>query len=187
VKVVLGIGNPGAEYEGTRHNVGFAVIDRLAARFKARRRRQSALYLSWRARPFGEEVCFVKPTTYVNRSGAAAAEIVAGGEAAPDEVLVVCDDLALPPGRIRIRPSGSDGGHNGLRSIIGALGTQGFPRLRIGIGAAPAATDAADYVLEPPAPEERLAILEACERAADAVTLWLREGRLEACMNRYNA
>jgi peptidyl-tRNA hydrolase, PTH1 family len=185
--MVLGIGNVGAEYGGTRHNVGFDVVDRLAARFKARPRAPGPTALVAHTRPFGEEVVFVKPGDYVNRSGEAAERVLRKRGGTASDLLVVCDDINLPPGRIRIRGGGSDGGHKGLRSIIGSLGTDAFARLRVGVGMPPPHVDAAEWVLDPPSSEEKPMVAEAVERAADAVTLWLQEGRLDACMSRYNA
>lgn len=185
--MVLGIGNVGAEYEGTRHNVGFAVVDRLAARFKARPRAPGATALVARMRPFGEDVVLSKPGDFVNRSGETAERLLRKGSGTPADLLVVCDDINLPPGRIRIRSGGSDGGHKGLRSIIAALGTDAFPRLRVGVGLPPAHVDAAEWVLEGPTAEEKPLVAEAVERAVEAVAYWLQEGRLDACMSRYNA
>ncbi len=187
MKVILGIGNPGDEYAGTRHNIGFDVLDRLAARFRGRFRPRDRWGSAAVIRAFGERACLVKPSTFVNRSGLAAEAALAAAGSIPLDLLVVCDDLALPPGKIRIRVAGSAGGHNGLQSILESLGTDGFPRLRIGVGSPPPGVDAADYVLERAPKAEALALSEACERAVDAISLWLQEGRLDVCMNRYNA
>src|SRR5258705_12911053 len=137
MKVLVGLGNPGAEYEGTRHNLGFEVVRRVASRLKVRLKEGKGPALSARTSRGGDDVLLVCPLTYMNDSGEALARLDPGRTFDPAEVLVVCDDLALPTGRMRLRASGSDGGHRGLRSIEARLGSAGYPRLRIGIGASP--------------------------------------------------
>jgi PTH1 family peptidyl-tRNA hydrolase len=166
---VLGLGNPGREYAGTRHNLGFDVVDALAARAGARMRRGDGDFecatVQWPA----SDVFLVKPTTFVNRSGRVARELAARADFALARLLVVVDDVYLPFGRLRLRPSGSAGGHNGMRSILDALGDGAFPRLRLGIGAPPPDADLADWVLSPFPPAAAREVRDFVGRAADAV------------------
>ncbi len=184
----MGIGNPGRQYERTRHNVGFWVVDRLCERagVELRKKGFEARYAYVSSGPGGEPACFAEPQTYVNLTGEAVRGLADFYKVAPEGVLVVCDDLNLPVGKLRIRRDGSSGGHKGLDSVIRALGTNAFPRLRIGIGQAPPFMDSADYVLAPPAKEEREALDEAVKRAVEAVEMWLADG-VERAMARYNA
>ena len=182
---MVGIGNPGRQYEGTRHNAGFIVVDRLSARHEIDLR-TSRLYGAETGRGFcgGIRVALAKPISYVNRSGPVVAKLARDLEASVEDILVVCDDFALPIGSIRLRTKGSAGGHNGLRSVIGTLGTQDVPRLRLGIGAV-RGEDAADFVLARFNREEKKAMDEVYDRAADCVELWVREGPI-AAMDRHN-
>jgi PTH1 family peptidyl-tRNA hydrolase len=183
--IVLGLGNPGAEYAHTRHNIGFDVVDILASRHRIR------LNLSRDHARYGVgkiadvPVLLAKPMTYMNRSGEAARALLQRYTRDTSHLLVVVDDVALPLGRIRIRPSGSDGGHNGLESIIQCVGTQAFPRVRVGIGSPPPG-QMVEYVLSRFAPPEQPVIDEALQRAADAVEAIIAEG-VQAAMNRFNA
>ncbi|MGH7592078.1 MAG: aminoacyl-tRNA hydrolase [Gemmatimonadales bacterium] len=183
----MGLGNPGPEYEGTRHNAGFWLADHLAARwqFGAFRRdgqgRQSA------GRRQGEDVILLKPQTYMNRSGAALAPLrsLPGFDPARD-LLILVDDVALPAGRFRLRGAGSDGGHNGLKSVEGTLRRQDYPRLRIGVGPFPPdAGDLADFVLNAPSADDRAAITALFDPMSEAVEVWLSDG-IEVAMNRFN-
>ncbi len=185
MRLVVGLGNPGKQYERTRHNVGFRVVDRCCARrgIEADRKKMEA-----RCAFFGigrEQVGFLKPQTYMNESGVAVRRFVEFYKVAPEDVLVVCDDMALPLGQLRLRAGGSSGGQKGLESIIRHLGTDQFPRLRVGIGARPEFMDGADWVLGRFAPEEEEAVAAAVERAADAVDSWLRDG-VEKTQARFN-
>jgi len=183
--IVLGLGNPGVEYAHTRHNIGFDVVDILASRHHIRLnfRRDHARYgLGMIA---DVPVLLAKPMTYMNRSGEAARALLQRYPIDTSHLLVVVDDVALPLGRIRIRPSGSDGGHNGLESIIQCLGTQAFPRVRVGIGSPPPG-QMVEYVLSRFSPQEQPIIDEALQRAADAVEAIIAEG-VQAAMNRFNA
>lgn len=185
MKLVVGLGNHGREYEGTRHNVGYAVIDRLAEKLgPAEFRRQFSGRLA-KIKVGDEKVLLLKPETYMNLSGRSVQPALAFHKLSGADLLVICDDLNLPVGRIRIRPDGSDGGQKGLRSVADQLGTTGYPRLRIGIGAAPERQDAADYVLSRFSREERKTIEQSIERAVDAAILWCEAG-IEKCMNRFN-
>jgi PTH1 family peptidyl-tRNA hydrolase len=179
-KVIVGLGNPGSRYEGTRHNAGWMVIDRLAERAGATgrtRAREGAA--SVRGRIDDLELLLVKPTTYMNLSGGAVRSVLARERAPIRDLLVVVDDFALPFGRLRIRERGSDGGHNGLRSIIDELGTQGFARLRVGIGE-PARGEARQHVLGAFGADERSRLDEVIDAAADCVLDWATDGPASA-------
>jgi peptidyl-tRNA hydrolase, PTH1 family len=186
MKVVIGLGNPGPRYEGTRHNVGFAVIDYLAAAPSAStfRRRFDAQVAEMSEGP--EPVLLVKPETFMNLSGRAVRQLVDFYKIDVPDVLVVCDDIALPLGKLRARARGSDGGQKGLRDIEQHLGTQEYSRLRIGVDAPGEHLDAADHVLSRFKPGERAAVEEAIAAAAQAVLLWVRQG-IDVVMNRVNA
>jgi PTH1 family peptidyl-tRNA hydrolase len=187
VKIVVGLGNPGREYVGTRHNVGFDVADRLAAAHTddAWRAAGSALQVRWRRGAAAEDVLIVKPLTFMNLSGEAVGEVIRFYKVTVGDVLIVCDDVNLPLGRLRARASGSEGGHNGLKSIAQHLGTIEYPRLRIGVGRGDARRDLADHVLARFEPEEAELAAEAVARAAEAVGLWIAEG-LVRMMNSFN-
>jgi len=188
-RLVFGLGNPGKEYERTRHNVGFLVVDRLAARYgvEVGKKGFGARYAFVQgAAARGDQVGLVKPQTYMNVSGEAVRAFADFYKVSPEEILVVCDDLALPCGQLRLRASGSSGGQKGLESIIRCLGTQSFPRLRVGISSPPPYMDAADYVLGRFGEEERPLVEAAVERAADAVRVWLLDG-IERAMSLFNA
>lgn len=185
MKIVVGLGNPGSRYDGTRHNVGYAVVDRLAAgprcgRFQSRFQAQIAELMEE-----DQKVLLVKPETFMNLSGRSVRQVMDFYQAALEDMLVVCDDINLPLGKLRFRARGTHGGHNGLRDIQCHLGTTEYARLRIGVGA-PDEADAVDHVLGRFRPGERPVIDDALDTAAQAVGRWLHEG-LEACMNQYNA
>ncbi len=184
MKIVVGLGNPGKQYEETRHNVGWMVLDRLAERAGwtgHARARDAAATVHGRFK--GLDLMLVKPTTYMNLSGVAVRKVLARQRAPLDDLLVVVDDFDLPLGKLRLRDLGSAGTHNGLRSIIGELGNQKFARLRVGIGM-PSRT-AKDHVLTRFAEHERAVLEEALDAAADAVEDWAREGSARAS-NRWN-
>lgn len=174
---VFGLGNPGRQYVGTRHNAGAMVVDVLARRHRIRLWRRRFQSACGKGRAAGRDVWLVKPRTYMNLSGYAVAEAAEKLNLATDNILVISDDIDLPPGKIRLREKGSAGGHKGLQSIIDELGTQNFARLRVGVGA-PAGDDAATYVLSPL--EEADAVGAALERAAAAAEAWLAEGAARA-------
>ena len=179
--IIFGLGNPGPRYAATRHNVGFMVVDRIAARLGFRFRTFADREVA-RRQFSGDELVLVKPLVFMNESGVVVRKQLERG---PDQMLVACDDMALPFGRLRLRPAGSDGGHKGLRSIIMHLGRSDFPRLRIGIAAPARSSDGADYVLEP-FPSDQLTLLpEVLERAADACIAVITQG-LERAMSRCN-
>jgi PTH1 family peptidyl-tRNA hydrolase len=186
MKLIVGLGNPGARYAETRHNVGWRVAEELAHRAQAEpswKEKFEALVAE--TRRGSEKVVLARPVTFMNLSGLAVRHLVDFWKVANEDLLVVSDDLALELGRIRVRASGSGGGHNGLESVIVHLGSEAFPRLRVGIGPGPVAEEQADFVLAPFAEAEQPVIAEAITRAADAAECWTTEG-LEAAMNRFN-
>ncbi|HVK15824.1 MAG TPA: aminoacyl-tRNA hydrolase [Fimbriiglobus sp.] len=184
MKVIVGLGNPGPKYAGTRHNVGFGVIDYLAAAPSVGPFRSRFQALVAEAKEGGEAVLLVKPETFMNLSGRAVRQVVDFYKLSPADLLVVSDDFNLPLGKLRARAKGSHGGQNGLRDIQQQLGTDEYPRLRIGVGQ-PAPGDAVDHVLSRFKPGERLAVEDAIAKAAEAALVWVRQG-IEACMNRAN-
>ena len=171
----MGLGNPGADYEGTRHNVGFMVAKLLCERTKAKPLKTTRTYAAWQA----DDLVVLTPLTYMNRSGDALAEF---GVTA-DEVLVVVDDVYLPLGAVRVRASGGDGGHNGLNSIEESLGTDAYARVRVGVGRGE--TELRDHVLSGFVPEETEILKTALDAACEASLTWAREGVIQA-MNRFN-
>ena len=184
--LIVGLGNPGSKYASTRHNMGFLVGDLLAERHGIRIRRIRFRAFCGDRIIGGCRVLLVKPQTYMNLSGTSAQEAAAFYKLPPERVLVLADDIALPPGRIRIRQGGSAGGHNGLKNIIARLGTDRFPRVKIGVGAPPHPDyDQIDWVLGVPQGDDRVAIGQALERAADAVEAILRDG-FDKAMTAYN-
>lgn len=184
IAAVVGLGNPGREYAATRHNIGFRVVDELARRWR--------IHLWWPrhharlARRRGSMPVFlVKPTTYMNLSGQAVAALAAAEQLAPEQILVVVDDVDLPLGTLRVRPHGGAGTHNGLRSVVERIG-EGFPRLRLGVRGEAAWSDLAEYVLAPFAPEEEERVTAMVARAADCVEVALHSG-LSRAASRFNA
>ena len=182
--LVLGLGNPGARYARTRHNVGWRVVEVLVARWEAKAGEGAPEYRSWRAEFGGRAVDLVTPLQFMNRSGEALEARRASHGLDLGSLLVVADDVYLPLGYVRLRGRGSSGGHKGLESIEATLGTREFARLRVGVGEAESAV-LREHVLEEPRKEERPALEEAIRLAADAVECWLVEGLLDA-MNRFN-
>jgi PTH1 family peptidyl-tRNA hydrolase len=185
MRVVVGLGNPGKQYHGTRHNVGFAVVDGLAAspscgRFQSRFSAQIAELMEG-----SEKVLLVKPETFMNLSGRSVRQVVDFYQLPLEELFVVCDDVNLPLGKLRIRTKGSHGGHNGLRDIQNHLGTMDYARLRIGVDAAEEG-ELVDHVLGRFRPSEKPVIEEAIATAIQAVSVWVQQG-LDICMNRFNA
>jgi len=185
VKLIVGLGNPGPRYRDTYHNVGFDVVDTLARRHAVAFGSSPADALTARVRGLGDEVWLAKPLTFMNLSGRAVADLLRFYKIAPPDLLAVVDDVALPTGRLRIRRRGSAGGHNGLKSIVECLGTDEFPRLRVGVGRGDPRRDLADHVLTRIPAAERVALEAAVERAADAADTFIARG-IEAVMNEYN-
>jgi peptidyl-tRNA hydrolase, PTH1 family len=181
---IVGLGNPGRRYRGTRHNVGSEVVDRVAAKLGVRLA-DDGFVRTVRARFGRAAVLLAVPETYMNVSGQAVSDLARRRRVRPESLLVVYDDLDLPLGRLRLKPGNGAGGHNGVRSIIEELGTKAFPRLRVGIGRPPAGVAPETFVLERFTPEERTVVDEAVERAANAALAVLSDG-LEAAMNRVN-
>ena len=199
MKLVVGLGNPGREYVGTRHNVGFEAVDRVAEKLGwvskgdfdrlAKQKFDGLAYDGVVGRGAGEvpeRLVLLKPTTYMNLSGRAVQSAIAFYQLAPADVMIVLDDLALPCGKLRIRPGGSDGSHNGLRDIQRALGTTQYPRMRIGVDSPPPMVAGRDYVLGRFTPDQRKAIDPALDRAAGAIVTWIDKGIAQA-MNQFNA
>jgi PTH1 family peptidyl-tRNA hydrolase len=191
--LIVGLGNPGPQYALTRHNIGFWVIDELASRLGVRLKEIKFESYFTRASLGGEGLLLAKPLTFMNRSGVAVRGLMRHFSFTGEQILIVYDDLDLPPGRIRMRPTGGSGGHKGVSSIIAQLGSEGFPRLRIGIGRRGEEEkkegreqQVVSHVLSPFSPEEEVLIGEAVQRAADGVEVFLQKGIGEA-MSRFNA
>ena len=186
MKLVVGLGNPGQKYKGTRHNIGFQVLTCLAQRHNAGRSKSKFNAEVVETIIQNEKTVLLSPLTYMNLSGQSVKAAVDFYKLELAELLVICDDLSLDIARLRARPGGSAGGQKGLKDIIQRLGSQEFSRLRIGIGKPPANWEAADYVLGRFSEEEQSEIANAVVRAADAVETWINEG-VQATMNKFNA
>ena len=187
IRIVVGLGNPGYDYDNTRHNIGFEVLDRLAEMegVKFRRSWRIPAQIAW-IDSQGERVMLLKPMTFMNRSGKAVKKAVKRIKAKPSEVMLVYDDVELPTGKIRLRTRGGAGGHNGVRSVTDALRSDGFPRLRVGVGPRPAGKDLIKYVLSkwPNEVEERIRIVRSL--SAESIR-WSIEYGLDQAMNKYNS
>ena len=183
--IIAGLGNPGKEYENTRHNAGFMVLDALADRLGADVSEKKHKALCGKAVIEGQKVMLIKPQTYMNSSGESIRAAADYYKVAPEEILVIYDDISLAPGQLRVRAKGSAGGHNGIKSIIAHLGTQEFPRVRVGVGEKPPRMDLADYVLGHFSQGERKIMDEAVKEAAEAVIEAVTEG-IEHAMNDHN-
>ena len=183
MKLVVGLGNPGRKYDGTRHNIGFDVVNVIASRHRLdwEAAPAEALLAKWRA----ASAIVVKPLTFMNLSGQAVGDLLRFYKIDLTDLLVIVDDVNLEVGRLRARLNGSAGGHNGLKSLIGLLGTDVFARLRVGVGRGDARRELADHVLATFDPQERTIVAEAVGRAADAAELFVAEG-MAPVMNRYN-
>lgn len=185
MKMLVGLGNPGPQYELTRHNVGFLVIDALADKVGVSSFKQQAGALVASVNYQGEKLLLVKPQTYMNLSGQAVGELARYYKIPAQDVLVIYDDMDNPFGQLRLRARGSSGGHNGIKSIISHLGTEEFPRLKVGIGRPRPGQSAADYVLEPFSSEERAALGRIIPAAVDRVLAVVDKG-IVAAMNEFN-
>ncbi|UCC44178.1 MAG: aminoacyl-tRNA hydrolase [Candidatus Zixiibacteriota bacterium] len=185
IRLVVGLGNPGSQYEGTRHNIGLEVLTRSAQLLQARPQPQRGLYQWASAGPDANCLVLASPRTFMNRSGDAVSALLHDFEFSLSEMLVLVDDFNLALGAVRIRAAGSDGGHHGLASIIQCLGTDSFARLRAGIGQPADNVDAADYVLSHFEPADAEKVREMVDRAAEA-TIFAVHHRLEETMTRYN-
>jgi PTH1 family peptidyl-tRNA hydrolase len=185
LRLIIGLGNPGEKYRRTRHNVGFMVVDAMAAEATVPRWYEEADALVAEAELGGQEILLVKPQTFMNRSGLAVAQLVEAQAAGVSDMLVIVDDVALELGTLRIRERGGHGGHNGLRSIIECLGSEEFPRLRVGIKRGEPQGDLADYVLAPFPEEDVLVVQEVVGYAVEAADCLVQDGT-GAAMSRYN-
>lgn len=184
--LIVGLGNPGKDYTHTRHNAGFRALDVLAQRLgcKVDKSKFQGLYGQTAFR--GEKLYLLKPLTYMNLSGQSVLQLSAYFHIPPERIIVLFDDISLPPGRLRIRGDGSAGGHNGIKSIIAQLGSQDFPRVKIGVGAKPEADrDLADWVLSPFSAQEEKALSFSLEKAADAALAIIEKG-VPTAANLYN-
>ncbi len=183
--LIAGLGNPGREYRGNRHNVGFTVLDRLAERLGVSFSRVESKALVTKAEYLENRLILVKPQTYMNLSGQAVSSLLRFYKVPLERLLVVYDEVDLPLGTLRLRPEGSSAGHKGIQSIIDKLGTQEFPRLRAGVSRPPGRMEAADYVLQDFSKDETELLQEVLNRAAEAVLVFVREGIVVA-MNQFN-
>lgn len=185
--LIVGLGNPGKEYEMTRHNIGFSVIDYMADKYNVKINKLKFKALYGETVIEGEKVYLVKPQTYMNLSGESVREFCAFYKIPPENVLVIFDDISLNPGQIRLRKKGSAGGHNGIKSIIYQLQSDQFPRIKVGVGAPPHKEyDLADYVLGRFTKEEIPILEDAIIRATDAVGFMIKSG-MDMAMNRFNS
>ena len=183
--VVVGLGNPGPKYAGTRHNAGFWCIDRLAKEHSFTLERRHKTSIIGEGDIEGHRVVIVKPRTFVNRSGESVKYLLARYRISPESLLIVYDDINLPPGKLRMRIRGSAGGHNGIRSIIEALGSQDFPRLRLGVGRQEDGDDQIGHVIGKMHRDEQKEVDDAIDRAVQSVTSLLTDG-IDTTMNRFN-
>lgn len=187
MKLIVGLGNPGRRYQGTRHNVGYQVVAELARRFGTGgvKKRFAGEVVEAQLPGTTEKTLLLSPTTYMNRSGGSVQEAQAFYKLPLDALLIVCDDMNLPLGKLRVRPGGSAGGQKGLADIINRLGDQAVPRLRLGIGSPPDGWEGADFVLGKFTRAENQKIDDAVHRATEAAITWARDG-IEPCMNQFN-
>ena len=183
--IIVGLGNPGDKYENTRHNVGFLTVDELAERARVPVQRLKHRALTNTVELGGARVLLMKPVTYMNLSGEAVGEAARFYKIPPERVLVISDDVSLPIGKLRIRKGGSAGGHNGIKNIIAHLGTQDFPRIKIGTGAPGEGGDMIDWVIGVPSQAERKVLVESFRRAIDAAECIIEHGCQKA-MNDFN-
>ena len=185
MKAIFGLGNFGAKYAGTRHNMGFDTVTRLSDKWNIPldvKRFKGLCGFGWYN---GEKVILIQPQTYMNNSGECVREICDFFKLTNKDIIVIYDDISLPPGQLRLRPRGSAGGHNGIKSVIAHLGSEEFDRVKIGVGAKPEDWDLVDHVLGRFKPEDEPEIRKAIERAAEAVEMILKDG-IEAAMGEYN-
>jgi peptidyl-tRNA hydrolase, PTH1 family len=185
MRIIVGLGNPGAKYRCSRHNVGLRCVDAMARRWGIAMSDRRALAVLGQGYHQGQGIVLAKPRTFMNNSGEAAAYLLTRFRARPADLLVIYDEMDLPPGKLRIRPSGGPAGHNGIRSIIAALGTQGFPRIRVGIGHPPEGRDQISHVLTGFTEDESPLIAETVDRVVEAVECLLAED-IAVAMNRFN-
>lgn len=184
-RVIVGLGNPGPEYSRTRHNIGFWCIDRIAADYHIELSRRHRLAVIGEGVIADRRVALVKPRTFVNRSGDAVRYLSQRYSLTPGDIIVICDEMALPLATLRLRAGGGAAGHNGLKSVIDAVGSQDFPRVRIGIGRPQDGSDNISHVLSPMPEDDEAKVMEAVERSARLIECLLAEG-VDAAMNRFN-
>lgn len=185
MKIIVGLGNPGLKYAGTRHNIGFAALTQLADRYHISLNKKELKSITGHGAIEGEKVVLAMPQTFMNLSGEAVQPLLHFYKCTADDLILLLDDVDLDPGRLRIRAKGSAGGHNGMKSIISCIGTEDFARVRIGVGKKPEGWDLADHVLGRIPKEEFPLFREACEKAADAVRLIITDG-VQKAQNMYN-
>lgn len=184
--LIVGLGNIGSRYEGTYHNMGFMAVDAAAKLLGVKFKKRQGFAITAETFSGGEKVILAKPETFMNLSGDSVKCLTGIFDAQPEKTLIIYDDIDLPAGKLRIRPSGSAGSHNGMKSIVEKLRTESFPRIRIGIGSPPEYMDLADYVLSEPDRQTRAVLKEAAERAADAVVDFINFMTMEELMGKYN-
>ena len=185
MKIIVGLGNPGSKYAGTRHNTGFSVIYGLSDKYKIQLNKKECKSVTGRGLIGNEKVLLAMPQTYMNLSGEAVRELINYYKEETSDLIIIYDDKDLPVGKLRIKPEGSAGGHNGIKSIISQIGTEKFDRIRVGIGAAEGQMELADHVLGRFTDDERSVIREAVDRAVDAVQVIIDEG-VDRAMNKFN-
>ena len=183
--IIAGLGNPTDEYAGTRHNAGFDVIDVIAEKYNIAVTERKSRAFCGKGIIEGQKVILVKPQTYMNSSGESLRAAADYYKIAPEDIIVIYDDISLAPGQLRVRAKGSAGGHNGIKSIIAHLGTQEFPRVRVGVGEKPSRMDLADYVLGHFSAEDRKIVADAVKEAADAACEIIESG-IDHAMNAHN-
>lgn len=185
MKAIIGLGNPGMKYAGTRHNIGFDAVTAIADKYNLSINNKKFKGVYADGHIAGEKVLLVQPQTFMNLSGECVREVADFYKLNPDEIIIICDDINLDVGRLRIRKKGSAGGHNGLKNIIAHLGTEEFPRIRVGVGEKTEGWDLADYVLARFDRDSEPVIREALANVVGAVETWISEG-IDAAMNRFN-
>lgn len=185
MKIIVGLGNPTREYQGTRHNVGFSVIYNISDKYNIKVDTKKHKALIGKGIIEGEKVILAMPQTYMNLSGESVRELMDYYKCDTEDIIVIYDDISLDVGKLRIRGKGSAGGHNGIKNIISHLGTQEFPRIKVGVGEKPARMDLADYVLGHFSKDEQPVIRDSADRACEAIGLMIREG-IDVAMNKFN-
>jgi PTH1 family peptidyl-tRNA hydrolase len=185
MRIIIGLGNPGPRYRDTRHNIGFRCVDLMAQKWDIKVTERRARAVLGRGRHLEEDIVLAKPRTFMNHSGEGIAYLVARFGVKPQDLVVVYDEMALPVGKLRLRPSGSDAGHNGIKSIIAALSTQDFPRIRVGIGKPREEGNHVAHVIGGFSGDESPIIASAVERVVEAVDCLLQEG-IDRAMSRFN-
>ena len=183
--IIVGLGNPGPRYRDTRHNIGFRCIDLMSSKWDIKLSERRAKAILVRDRHLGHDIVLAKPRTFMNNSGEGVAYLLARFRAKPQDLIVIYDEMALPVGKLRLRPAGSDAGHNGIKSIISALGTQQFPRVRVGIGKPSVGGEHISHVIGGFSKDEFPIIAEAVGRVVETVDCLLEEG-IDQAMSRFN-